>query len=1155
MSLERPIDSELLRGNERELNPNIAQNAAANPASSVWVSASAGTGKTKVLTDRVLRLLLPQEDGRAGCAPHKILGLTFTKAAASEMALRIHETLSEWAISDEGDLIKKLQALLARKPSGSDVEAARKLFADVIDTPGRLKIMTIHAFCQSVLSRFPLEAKLRPGFEVVEERAADKCLSDAKRRVFKAANAEGGSPLSDALYNLSSQVTEDQLNQLITAMASERGQMQDILAQHFGIDGYYTALCAEMGVAADQSANDILRAALEDGAFDRAGLKECADGMAQGSAAETARGDALYAMLAARDINERISCFDAYKASFLTAKFSIRKTLITKKAMGGNEVLLDVMHEEAERLERVCDQMQAAETASLARDLLTIGQAVLKNYAEIKARQNMLDYEDLIIQTHGLLEKRGGWVHYKLDEGIDHILIDEAQDTNPEQWKIIEALCEEFFPSHSLPDADKHRSIFIVGDEKQSIYSFQRASPEEFDRMRNLFRDKIQVAQQNWREVDLNISFRSTQSVLAAVDCVFSKPETRKGLGIGEIEHSAFRQGQAGLVEVWPLFENDTKDDASIVWEPPIYIEEHKSGSTKCAEEIAQTIAGWIRDKEILSSYNRPIEPRDIMVLVRTRNAFVAQLIRALKSEGVAVSGLDRMVLNNELAVQDMLAAADFALLAQDDLMLACLLKSPLIGLDEDALFALAYGREGSLWDSVQNSDYRDISDYLKALIGSAARLTPYAFFAQILQSSCPADDVSGFRAFHKRLGEDAQDSLHELLSAAINFEYEHTPSLQGFIQWQRSAAGDIKRESDDQSNQVRIMTVHGSKGLQAPIVFLPDTVSTPSLSGTKAANRLLWPTQTGEALPIWSPRKELECAYYGEAKDKVLERLDEEYRRLLYVAMTRAEDRLYVTGHKGAKAVSEKSWYSLCRDALRGHDDALDLGEGVYRLENAQSEKADRKPKPQEIERGVEPIPQWMYVPARAEPQPPAPLIPSRPSGDEPASLSPLNASDEYRFRRGNVTHTLLQFLPDLPVAARGAAMEEYLVRHADDLPDSVRFSISDEILRILEDDSFAALFSQEARAEVPITGLLADGRLVSGQIDRLLITDDEILIVDFKTNRPPPQSADDVPAVYYNQLKSYADVLAGIYPKRAIRCALLWTDGPRLMPIEIKS
>lgn len=1134
----------------RELDPHVLQRRASDPESSIWVSASAGTGKTKVLTDRVLRLLLPRGDGLSGTPAHKILGLTFTKAGANEMALRISQTLGHWAVMPEEDLQNSLQKLLGRASKAEEIKAARRLFAEVIDTPGRLKIMTIHSFCQSLLSRFPLEAGLTPGFGLIEDRQAADLLSDAKRNVIQEAMGDKSAPFYAALMHVSETVTEDQFNDLIRGIASERGQLQRILEANFGAQGLYTKLCQAMGVAPDQTARSLLEAACRDMAMDLAGLKNAARAIsAFGTKSEAEKADILHQWLAAQE-KDRPKLYEAYQLFYLKKDGDPRAKLVTKGVTDQEPQVLGLLEKEQARLMGLNDHMKAARMAALTRDIIMLGEAILQNYAALKAARNVLDYEDLIFKAKALLQSSSEWVQFKLDEGLDHILIDEAQDTNPEQWEIIEALCSEFFAAHSAPE--KKRTLFTVGDEKQSIYSFQRASPEEFSRMQSHFSAKIAQASQAWSKVDLNISFRSTKSVLAAVDAVFGDLRVRKGLGLDKISHHAFRRGQAGLVELWPLMENDPAEKTR-AWDPPVQIIDQKSGASKLAEKIAKTIRGWLDSGEELPSHDRAIQPGDIMILVRTRNAFTHQLIRALKLQKVPVGGLDRMVLNEQLAVQDLLAAAQISLLPSDDLTLACLLKSPLIGMDEEDLLAAAYEREGRLIDSLHRHGYSEITAYLNGLQNKAARLSPYEFFAHILQTPCPNGGLTGMAAMKLRLGIDALDAVDELLNAALSFERENIGSLQNFLLWQSKGEADIKREAEHAGDHVRIMTVHGSKGLQAPIVFLPDTAGLAGLTASKADNRLLWPTASALDLPLWAPRKDFETALYSEGKDRVLSRMDEEYRRLLYVAMTRAEDRLYVAGYKAKRELSEMCWYHIVQRGLAAHEECEMGQDGVLRLYNPQSKEADRAPKAATAVQGAPSLPAWLSEPAPVEPHPPAPLVPSRPAESEPSALSPLRGEDHYRFRRGNLTHLLLQFLPDLPLPNRQAAAGHYLSQNGQDLSEEILASILSETLKILDHPEFKVIFGPGSRAEVPITGLLSDGRLISGQIDRLLVSENEVLIVDYKTNRPPPRDPQDISAIYRRQMKAYADTLREIYPQKAIKCALLWTDGPHLMPIEV--
>ena len=988
-----------------------------------------------------------------------------------------------------------------------------------------------------------------PGFRLIEEREAADLLNRAIRTTIQSAAAEKSAPLYAALHTISTTITEDQFNTLIRSIASERGQFTKTLETHFGIDGYYTELCKTLGVPPTKTPEEILSEACTDAAFNFESLKNAAQilGASKGKKDQTS-ADKISAWLFATP-KDRAQNFAAYRAAFLTQKNTLLQNFPSKAVGEEHPHIIKTIEDEAARILKTEDAIKAAHSAAFSRDLFRMGEAVLATYAKLKQTHNVLDFEDLIHKTLSLLKTQSGWVQFKLDEGLDHILIDEAQDTNPEQWQIVEALCAEFFPAHSAPE--NNRTVFTVGDEKQSIYSFQRASPEEFARMQDHFADKIRMAQQTWSKVDLNISFRSTKSVLESVDATFADPAASKGLGLNPISHHSFRIGQAGHVELWPLFEND-EDPKTRTWDPPIEVKDHKSGATKLADEIAKTIRRWLDNNETLPSHNRSIQPGDIIILVRTRNAFTHQLIRALKLQKIPVGGLDRMILNTQLAVQDLIAAANATLLPTDDLTLACLLKSPLIGMDEDTLFEIAHNREGTLIDTL-HSKHEKIAAYLSMLERESVRLSPFEFFAHILQTPCPADPQSGLRAIKKRLGIDALDAIDELLNAALTYERDHIKSLQGFLHWQAKGEADIKRETSSAGNAVRIMTVHGSKGLQAPIVFLPDTTTKAGLSAAKADSRLLWPSASGLTLPIWSPRKDFEPTLYTEGKETLLSRLDQEYRRLLYVAMTRAEDRLYITGYKAKTEPHDMCWYNLVERGLRSHPEHEESEEGILTLYNPQTRDPDRTPKTQSAESQTpKETPAWLTRPAPQEPHPPAPLVPSRPAESEPAALSPLKAEDNARFRRGNLTHTLLQFLPDLPQETRERAAKDYLARQGKDLSETIRYSILTETLAVLNHPEFAAIFGPNSRAEVPITGLLPDGRLISGQIDRLLVTPGEIYIIDYKTNRPPPTDPADIPAIYRRQIKAYADTLRAIYPDRTIKAALLWTDGPNLMPLD---
>jgi ATP-dependent helicase/nuclease subunit A len=1143
----------------RPLDANVLQRRAADPDSSVWVGASAGSGKTKVLSDRVLRLML------SGTPPERILCLTFTKAAAAEMANRINQILGRWAVEEEDALRDRLQALTGVIPRDIDLRAARRLFAQVLDAAGGMQIQTIHAFCQSLLRRFPLEAGLPPHFEVMDDRTAAELLGEAREEILEAARVQPGEPLGDALARMTAGVSEEAFGELIGALAAERGQLRRILTAHGGLAGAVAAVNRVVKVGPDEDEADVIAAACRAGAFDDAGLRNACRVLADSSEADSRRGIAVQGWL--DRAAHRVEGFEAYGKLFLTEKGEVRKQLLAKKAADRDPSALDALQAEAERLAAVQERLRGVLTARSTAALLTVGEALIDRYDRLKGERALLDFDDLILAARRLMSASPdacAWVLFKLDGGLDHILIDEAQDTNPDQWGIVSALADEFFSGHGA--GDRQRTLFVVGDEKQSIFSFQRADPAEFARMRDYFRQRVNAANERWEEVNLAISFRSTAAVLRAVDLVFALDAAHDGVGRPEvtIQHTAFRAGMAGRVELWPLSE-PVEAEAAEPWAPPVERTAADDPPARLARVIARQIREWLDRGERLQARDRPLRPGDVLILVRRRGLFMEELVRALKECEVPVAGVDRMVLTQQLAVMDLLALGRFLVLPEDDLTLATLLKSPLIGLQEDELFALAHGRTGSLWHALSAAGGERLvarRAYLADLLARTDHERPFELFAGALARPCPGDVVSGRRAFLGRLGPEAADPLDEFLSACLLFEREHVASLQGLLHWIEAGETQIKRELDVDAGQgpgqVRIMTVHGSKGLQAPVVILPDTTGVPTQSP-----RILWP-DGARTVPLFVPRRAQEDTTCRAARAAADRRRDQEYRRLLYVALTRAEDRLYVCGWRGERSPSDGCWYRLVEQALapvayqREVDFSPLLPQGwrgtALVLDDVQTvdPKDDQRRGAGDAE--GHPLPHWAGVTAAAEPSPTRPLTPSRPDAPDPPVASPLRDEDVGRFQRGVLVHKLLQVLPDLPPDRRRAAAAAWLARPAHGLPADRQQAIAAEALAILEHPVFAPLFGPDSRAEVPLVGLVPgpDGpRALAGQIDRLAISGGAVWIVDYKTNRPPPRTEAEVPAVYLAQMAAYRTALRGIFPDKPVRCVLVWTDGPSLMEL----
>ena len=1140
-----------------------AQRRAADPATSVWVAASAGTGKTKVLTDRVLNLLL------AGAGPDRILCLTFTKAAAAEMSARISAKLSEWAVIGETALTEQLEKLLGQQPMQDQIALARRLFARTLDTPGGLKIQTIHAFCQAVLKRFPLEAGLPPHFQVMDDRTAAERLSDARDRVLNAASAAPESPTGAALRLINRRFAEETFDGLVSELLMERARLYRFFDGIGGPEEITPALLAHLDLPEGVSRESVIRNAVSDAAFDAVSLRRAVEALSGGSKTDMERAESLTLFLAV-DRDTRIGLFDSYSVVFLTEGGGMRKRLATKKAVEAFRDIETVMAREAERLITVRQLLNTIELAERTAAVLRIASAVLREYEAGKRRGALVDFEDLVATVCALLRRPGvaAWVLFKLDGGLDHILIDEAQDTNPEQWDVVRALTEEFFSGDGAFEEARRagRSIFAVGDVKQSIFSFQRADPEGFLRMRQHFAARAQTAFKRWASVDLEVSFRSGAAILGLVDRLFNSRPAAEGVLEASaddqflpVRHGVSRSGDASLVELWPPFEPvEREDDGN--WAIPATQRGLDNPASRLAGTIAERIHQWIKRDEILSSKGRPVRPGDIMILVRRRGGFVHEMVRALKERDIDVAGVDRMVLSDQIAVMDLIALGRFLLLPDDDLTLATVLKSPLIGLGEEELFALAHDRkEQRLWRELrrrapENPSFARADRLLSSYLARTDTTPPYELFAGILAEGEP----SGRRRILERLGIEAADPLDEFLAQALEYERGHVASLQGFLHWLEASESDIRRDMEGgERDRVRVMTVHGSKGLQAPIVFMPDTLQIPS--GTA---KILWDEQeNGVPVPLCAPAKPEDAPASTAAKQAAERKRNEEYRRLLYVAMTRAEDRLYVSGWATQQRAPEGNWYALIRDALSETaapvDDPFVSGAAgstlpVLRYGTPQERAVEAKVAEAEKVSEKSPVPLWALAQPAPEPVPPRPLMPSRPSVLEPATRSPLAAADEGRFKRGQLLHRLLQVLPDLPAEKRKEAGLAFLQRPVHGLAEGLAERYVDEIMTVLEHPEWAGIFAPGSRAEVPIVGQVGAGSddvmIVSGQIDRLLVEEGRVTVVDFKTNRPPPERLEDVPVAYLRQMAAYRTLLGRMFEGRTVRCLLLWTDGPFL-------
>jgi len=1113
---------------------------ASDPAVSAWVTANAGSGKTHVLAQRVIRLLLD------GVDPAKILCITFTKAAAANMANRVFDELRRWTALDDAELDAAIKRISNLQPDAARRTLARRLFAMALETPGGLKVQTIHAFCTRLLHHFPFEANVAARFTVLEEAAQAQLLGEISLGVLldAALSPEGalGRALATAIAAASDQTFKDVVGEAIRKRDAVRAWID-----HGGsIEAAIASLCGALGVGADDTIERIESDMTEGPLFPASQWAAAAEVLARGAKSDQEQARRLMAALAATGA-ERAA---VYRQFFLTGKLEPRQQLITRAIEADNPRLAERLCGERKRMLALVERRNAVASRDRTAALITIADAVISRYQAAKDRRGYLDYDDLIEKTLALLGEEGAaWVHYKLDQGIDHVLIDEAQDTSPKQWEIIRRLTSEFFAGAGARFLK--RTIFAVGDEKQSIFSFQGAAPREFEVMHRAFDKLSKAVEHDFRYLRFRHSFRSGPNVLGAVDEVFARPEAFAGLSADAVKtvHEPLADAAPGLVEIWDTTKPADKREIE-AWDAPFDQLIETSPQVRLAAKIARNVKRWMKDGA---------RAGDVLVLVRQRGPLFEAIIRSLKDLYVPVAGADRLVLTEHIAVMDLMVLADALLLPDDDLALATVLKSPLFGFDDEDLFEIAWERKGSLRAALRakahgNARFADAVGKLERL-AEWARDMPFAFYARVLGAE------GGRKRFLARLGHEADDALDEFLNLALDYERRETPSLQGFIAWLRTAQTDVKRDMEITRNEVRVMTVHGAKGLEAPIVVLADT-TTPPAGPPQRQPRLLALAQATSHSPtcfVWAGVKATDTAPVAAARERARREAEDEYRRLLYVAMTRAIDRLVICGADGERARPEGCWWKLVFAALKppvSVEDGADDGDGkVWRYRKtppfAGKTFAAAAPAPSTDER-----PPWLDRDASAEP-PPVRLVSPALAYDETAPMRA--AADRSRIDRDNAlargvaVHRLLQSLPDIPSAARAEAARRHLDRTAAEFSAEERETIVGQILLLLEDPRFAQLFLPGSRAEVAIVGRLHGGTLaVSGQVDRLAVTSDSVLIADYKTNRPAPRRLAEVPDAYVGQLALYRAVLGELYPGKRIRAALVWTDVPDLMEIS---
>ncbi len=1070
------------------------QQRASNPQNSCWVFASAGSGKTKILTDRVLRLLL------ADVSPNKILCLTFTKVAAAEMQNRINSELAEWVLCGEQELEKKLHELSGNFPTRNELKKAQNLFIKILDDESKIKVQTIHSFCQTLLKIFPFEAKINPHFEIIEKNAEKLLLKQAQKEVLKMSlvNEE----LSATVKKINAKIYEGSFSELLSELIGKKERLNALKEKFFGIDNVIDEIFKNFSLSRSCDENEILKNFLAE--IDREKILHLASALEKTGLVNNGKiASATKSFLESPSPEN----FCDYQQAFFTQKNEPRKV---SKEISSDAYLLAVIEKQQLLVSQFYDKFNSLKIAKNTALLLRFVDQILENYSRLKKQNAFLDYNDLILETSRLLDNKdfSQWVKMKMDGTFDHILVDESQDTNHQQWGIIKALCEDFFSG--LSARDEERSIFIVGDEKQSIYSFQGAEPNISAEIFAYFEEKFSG---KLEKNELNNSFRSTKNILQAVDQVFSTTERKSAISkVSEFrEHKAIREG-LGKVEIWPQIKNEiTKEEKNYEWKIDFTQQDELKESEILAEIIAKKISFWVRTKRNLENRARPVKYGDFMILLRNRtNGFLENLERFFHQNQIPFSSVNKVRFSGSLLICDLLAAAKFALLPCDDLNLAALLKSPIFEISEENLFEICLVKnreESSIYNALEQlPKFHEVKKNLDELVKKSQQLNCFEFFYFLLH------ERNHQQNFLSHFGSESLEILDKFTLAVFDFCKNFSPNLQKFLEFVEKLDPEISLSSSE-NDCVKITTIHSAKGLQAPIVILPDCCyNFNQLLSSK--EEISWLDCGSTKIPLWCVKKSEENLLLKSHRKEKLHEAKEEYLRLLYVAMTRSEDELYISGF--GKSSDAESWYEIIKNAL---PDNVVVEEKFFECLLAEESTAVLTTNIL-VKKNLENFSR--KIPSKAV----------KISKDQP--LRDLENSAQIS---GKVIHKILEIFGKNYREEKKwlAELAKKIIEKEIFLDSSDKKLLLDQALNFLESDQFENLFSGKVECEVEVS----DNKIIR-RIDLLVERENEVLIIDYKSDEVLPGQ---VPQQYLNQLKNYEIAVQKIYPEKKISCAILWT------------
>ena len=1119
------------------------QAVATQTESSVWVSASAGTGKTFVLTNRIIKLLLNDTTLK----PSQILALTFTKAASQEMANRIRERLSEWALADETELNNKLTQLLEATPTAEQTVRAKQLFQLVLTDP--VSVNTIHSFCQKILAIFPLEANISPNFKLMDETESNNLIEQATKTVIKnhsIGKAEPTWAFELYLSNYAESTFADNINNFVKGFH----RFQRLFNYNEGLEGTLQSLAKELSVNIDLTPKSAIQTKINyiNQACSTNQLQKLAENtLKAGKRAADLKSDIDTFLIEQTEttFNKLHSHFMGTSGKAKTAKYVFGK--VAEEQAFIEDLFLDCQL----NITQAMNNCKSVDSYLLTKAYLHIGWDVIQGYNTLKANCGNLDFDDLISKTASLLqnESQAEWVRYKMDNNITHVLLDEAQDTDSSQWQIVKAIVDEFFNG---TDNTQNRTFFAVGDIKQSIYRFRGAEPQVFAEMREYLTNH-QNGGYKFNIAELQTSFRSSEPILQFVDQVFANEERAKAVDnlASNIKHQAYNVGSNGKVEIWPLIElpkeekveiekEDSETDKSdFKWQlPKLNNNQQQTTATLLAGKTANSIKELLNSNTVLATTEELVKPADIMILLRNRT-IMPEIIAALDKHAIPHSGADEIDLHNDQICEDIINLLKFIANPNDDLSLASTLRSPMFAFTDDELLSLATSKNnGSLWGKLfSNTEFAETKQVLITLLNSI--LPPYDLIIKALELTeakgkyiCRmANNSTSTATTLVRI----EESINAFLNSALTWSKANGGTLDTFIHNFLTTPQKVKRELSNTGNCVRLMTAHKSKGLESPVVYLPDT----NRDILKSKDSDIWQTEEDgkDTLFLHGRSQNLAPRLEKQLKEAEKSRMESDELRLLYVAITRAKEQLYIGGITG----DNTSWYSHISDAIAGNKSWKTIN-GNLTFEQTQQKVEIKQAQSVPLDVIEESLPSWATTTAPTEM---AKIIEMASNAlRQKEAIKNLANPRVNKFNKGKIVHRLLEVLPNYPANQRNEKGNTFLNAAATEFSKPKQQHMLNSVINII--NKYPNLFGENSKAEVSVSASFGN-KIIEGIIDRLIVENDIVTIIDYKTNSQVPPIG-EVPAEYKKQMSLYTKAIQAIYPNKIIKTKILWTSSDDL-------